>query len=151
MNLSALARLVLAVSLLGIGLGARAADGVGVATVKSTQGEAHIERGGQTLPVAVGTSLLQSDTVVTGSNGAAGLTFADNTLVSLGPNSRFAIDRFRFDHASSGGEFQSTLSKGRMAVVSGKIAKSQVDAMKVRTPTSLLGVRGTEFVVEAGR
>ncbi len=150
MNLSAFARLILAVSLLGTGLSAQAAA-ESVATVKSTQGEIHVERGGQNLPLTVGTGLLQSDTVVTGSGGAAGITFADNTLVSLGADSRFVIDSFRFDRESQRGEFQSTLAKGRMAVVSGKIAKSQLDAMKVRTPTSLLGVRGTEFVVEAGQ
>jgi len=32
--------------------------------------------------------------------------------------------------------------------VSGKIAKSGRDAMQVRTPNSLLGVRGTRFIVE---
>jgi hypothetical protein len=32
--------------------------------------------------------------------------------------------------------------------VSGKIAKQSPDAMKVRTPASVLGVRGTEFVVK---
>ncbi len=35
-----------------------------------------------------------------------------------------------------------------LAVISGQIAKSRQDAMKVRTPTSLLGVRGTRFIVE---
>jgi hypothetical protein len=33
--------------------------------------------------------------------------------------------------------------------VSGKIAKQSPDAMKVRTPSTILGVRGTEFVVRA--
>lgn len=144
------ARALLALSLAGFFTVATAASG-GIATVKSFRGDVRIQRGGLELPVAVGTSLLQQDTIVTGPDGSAGLTFADNTLISLGARSRFVIDRFRFDRASSGGEFQSTLSKGRMAVVSGKIAKSQIDAMKVRTPTSLLGVRGTEFVVEADR
>lgn len=148
MTLPCFARALLALSLAG---SFTAAPAAGIATVKSFRGDVRIERSGRELPVAVGTSLLQQDTIVTGSDGSAGLTFADNTLISLGARSRFVIDRFRFDRASSGGEFQSTLSKGRMAVVSGKIAKSQIDAMKVRTPTSLLGVRGTEFVVEADR
>ncbi len=147
MKLSTLARIVLIFSLPAAALSAPAVDGV--ATVKSVQGELHLERGGQSLPVAVGTRLLQADTVVTGTDGATGLTFNDGTLIGLGADSRFVIDRFRFDRAASAGEFQSTLSRGRMAVVSGRIAKSQVDAMKVRTPTSLLGIRGTEFVVEA--
>lgn len=121
-----------------------------VATVKTLDGPANVERAGATLPLAVGMGLLQSDTVVTGGASSAGLTFEDGALVSLGPNSRLLIDRFRFDRATQGGEFDATLPRGRMAVVSGRIAKSQVDAMKVRTPTALLGVRGTEFVVDAG-
>lgn len=120
-----------------------------VATVKTLSGPANVERAGGTLALAIGMGLLQSDTVVTGSASTLGLTFEDGALVSLGPNSRLQIDRFRFDRATQGGEFDTTLSRGRMAVVSGRIAKSQVDAMKVRTPTALLGVRGTEFVVDA--
>jgi hypothetical protein len=40
------------------------------------------------------------------------------------------------------------VDRGSLAVVSGKIAKSNRDAMKVRTPNTLLGVRGTKFIVE---
>jgi hypothetical protein len=129
-------------------LDAQAADTV--ATVKSVQGEATLERNGARLPLTVGTALERADVVVTGADGAAGLSFEDATRVSLGANSRLSIDRFRFNRTTQGGEFDATLSKGRMAVVSGRIAKSQLDAMKVRTPTTLLGVRGTEFVVDAG-
>ena len=32
-------------------------------------------------------------------------------------------------------------------MVSGRIAKQSPDAMTVRTPVAILGVRGTEFVV----
>jgi hypothetical protein len=32
-------------------------------------------------------------------------------------------------------------------VISGRIAKQAPDAMTVRTPAAILGVRGTEFVV----
>ena len=35
--------------------------------------------------------------------------------------------------------------------VSGKIAKQSAEAMKVRTPAAMLGVRGTEFVVRTGQ
>ncbi|MCC2656443.1 MAG: hypothetical protein K0Q76_1551 [Panacagrimonas sp.] len=121
-----------------------------VATVKTLHGPATVERDGRTLPLQQGMALLQSDTVVTGNGSTVGLGFDDEALVSLGPDSRLLIDRFRFDRTTHGGEFDATLSRGRMAVVSGKIAKSRIDAMKVRTPTALLGVRGTEFVVDAG-
>jgi hypothetical protein len=35
-------------------------------------------------------------------------------------------------------------------VVSGKIVKQSPGAMRVRTPASVMGVRGTEFVVRVG-
>jgi hypothetical protein len=125
-----------------------------VATVKTLDGPATVERGGRTVALAIGMGLQQSDTVVTGKSSTVGLGFEDEALVSLGPNSRLLIDRFQFDRGGAsghdGGEFHTTLSRGRMAVVSGRIAKSRIDAMKVRTPTALLGVRGTEFIVDVG-
>ncbi|TMH15282.1 MAG: FecR domain-containing protein, partial [Betaproteobacteria bacterium] len=45
--------------------------------------------------------------------------------------------------------FESSLRKGTLSVVSGKIAKQSPDAMKVKTPSSILGVRGTEFLVRS--
>jgi len=116
---------------------------------KRVEGEVRVERGGETLPASIGMPVYAADTVVTGNAGAAGITFDDNTLMSLGPSSRLAIDRFRFNSTTHEGRFDSTLAKGRLAVVSGKIAKHEQDAMKVRTPQSILGVRGTEFIVEA--
>jgi len=35
-----------------------------------------------------------------------------------------------------------------MAVVSGKIVKQSPEAMRVKTPAAIMGVRGTEFVVK---
>lgn len=117
--------------------------------VKIAEGEVAIERASGRLAVTPGASVLPADTIVTGASGRCGITFRDNSLLSLGPNSRLVVDSFRFDSTTHDGGFESTLKQGKLAVVSGKIAKHAKDAMKVRTPTSILGVRGTEFVVEA--
>lgn len=127
-----------------------AAEDAAVGLVKVAEGEVNIEREQVLVAVSVGMTVLQSDVIVTGVDGSIGITFQDNSLLSLGPRSRLAVDTFHFDSTTHEGAFETTLSKGRMAVVSGKIAKHQLDAMKVRTPTALLGVRGTEFIVEAG-
>lgn len=150
MSLPRTLRLLAASALLGLALPTLADPTGGVATFKRAEGSVGVERAGKTLRASTGMSLLRSDIVVTGADGAAGITFQDESLLSIGANSRLAIDQFQFDQRSGAGQFETTLSKGRMAVVSGKIAKHQVDAMKVRTPTALLGIRGTEFVVEAG-
>ncbi len=118
--------------------------------IKLADGEVSLERGGSTLAATPGALVQPADVLVTGEHGRVGVTFRDNSLLSLGPNSRLVIDSFRFDATTHEGGFESTLKQGRLAVVSGKIAKHAPDAMKVRTPASILGVRGTEFVVEAG-
>ena len=121
-----------------------------IAQFKVATGSVHVERSGQRIPAQVGTRLQASDLVVTGKDGSAGITFIDNSLLSIGPNSVLAIDRYAFNSTTHEGSFESSLRKGTLSVVSGKIAKQSPDAMKVRTPSSILGVRGTEFLVRAG-
>jgi len=117
---------------------------------KRVEGSVVVQREGSAVPAAVGMPVYAADHVVTGADGSAGLTFEDASLLSLGPSSDLAVDRFAFDSTTYDGAFELSLAKGRLAVVSGKIAKHQQDAMKVKTPGSILGVRGTEFVVEVG-
>lgn len=116
--------------------------------IKTVKGTVMIERAGRRGPAQVGDGVRQADTIVTGPDGAVGVTFADQTLLSTGPNSVLVIDRFVLDAAQSGA-FEASLAKGTLAVVSGRIAKQAQDAMRIRTPSAILGVRGTEFVVRA--
>jgi hypothetical protein len=139
--------LLVAVCLLGLGPMAACADDVG--QVKVSKGAVHVERGGQRLPGAVGLKMQPGDVVMTGPDGSVGILFADASLLSAGPDSVIAIDKFLFDSTTNQGAFETTLRKGTLSAVSGKIAKQSPDAMKVRTPTTVLGVRGTEFVVRA--
>jgi hypothetical protein len=129
-------------------LAALADDAVGM--VKVSKGAATIERTGQRLSAAPGTKVREGDVVVTGADGSIGITFSDDTLLSLGPGSRLTIDRFAFDQTTHRGAFESSLQRGTLAGVSGKIAKQTPDAMKVHTPAAVLGVRGTEFVLRTG-
>jgi hypothetical protein len=118
--------------------------------IKTSTGSAQIERAGQKLPANVGQVVQQGDVVSTGGDGSVGITFRDNSLVSIGPDSVLVIDRFVFDSTTHQGNFDASLKQGTLAVVSGKLAKQSHDAMKVRTPAAILGVRGTEFLVRTG-
>jgi hypothetical protein len=119
-----------------------------IGRVKHSVGIATVERGKTRLPPTPGFQLLAGDMLVTGKDGRISLTFIDNTRFSVGPNSRVAISQFDYDRTTQRGAFVTQVNRGSLAVVSGQIAKSGRDAMKVRTPTSLLGVRGTRFVVK---
>jgi len=137
-----------AIALLSLAAPAFAAD---VGLVKVSKGSVQIQRGAAKLPASVGSAVQASDVIVTGADGSAGLTFIDNSLVSVGPNSVFAIDKYSFDTTTHQGEFQGNLRQGRLAAISGKMVKQSPESMKIRTPSAIMGVRGTEFVVEVAQ
>jgi hypothetical protein len=139
-----LRRGLLMASALGLAFSAGAAD---IGQIKVAKGQVAIERGGQTLPGDVGARLQAADVLRTGADGSVGITMSDNSLLSAGPNSVLVLERYAFDPTTSQGQFDAALQKGSLSVISGRIAKQSPDAMKVRTPSSILGVRGTEFVV----
>jgi len=124
------------------------AEAQDVGRIKTVKGVVHIERAGQPQPALVGSGVRQADVLVTGPDGAVGVTLADDTLLSAGPNSVLAVERFIYDGVKPG-VLEAALTKGTLAVVSGRIAKQAPDSMRVTTPAAILGVRGTEFVVRA--
>jgi hypothetical protein len=126
---------------------ATAEDAIG--QIKTASGEVTVLRGGVSQKVGPGDRVFQSDAFTTGSDGSVGITFSDNSMMSLGPDSKLSLDQFRFDTTTQEGVFDSSLSDGTLVVKSGQIVKQTPEAMKVRTPGALLGVRGTEFVVRA--
>jgi len=137
--------LACAVALAAAAVASAAAEDIG--QVKVARGTVTIERAGAQLPGSAGMRLQRADVVTTGADGSVGITMSDNSLVSAGPNSAIALDRYEFDPTTHQGRFDASLRKGSLAVVSGRIAKQSPDAMTVRTPAAVLGVRGTEFAV----
>ena len=92
--------------------------------------------------------LLQADIVETGGTGSVGITFIDNSRFSAGPGTRIELEQFRFNPTTHDGEFISNMNRGTLTVISGKIAKNSSKAMKIKTPTTILGLRGTKIAVK---
>jgi len=135
---------ILAAALAAV-LPAVAAD---IGLIKVSKGSVQIQRGAEKMPATVGAGVRASDVIVTAADGSAGITFTDNSLVSVGPSSVFAIDKYSFDTTTHQGEFEGNLKQGRLAAISGKMVKQSPETMKIRTPSAIMGVRGTEFVVQ---
>ena len=119
-----------------------------IATIKLVKGAVSIERGKTVLPVIAGTRLDAGDVLVTGKDGRIGITFIDDTRFSVGPGSRIRLTRYEFNGTTHQGSFDTRVEKGKLAIISGQIAHENPKGMSVQTPTSVLGVRGTRFVVE---
>ena len=98
------------------------ADEVGL--IKVSKGSVQVERDGRSMPAAVGMALQAADVIVTGADGSAGITFADNSLVSVGPE-QLVLDRqvqLRLDHPR--GRVRGHAQAGRLAAVSGKMVQA---------------------------
>ncbi|MCC6196513.1 MAG: FecR domain-containing protein [Burkholderiales bacterium] len=137
---------VLAAAIGAVAVPAFAAD---IGKIKVVRGQVGVERAGATHAASVGMRVQAADTIRTGDDGSVGITMDDDALLSAGPNTVLVLDRYAFDPTTSQGKFDSTLNKGSLAVISGRIAKQSPDAMTIRTPTAILGVRGTSFAVSA--
>lgn len=124
---------------------ALAADAAG--EIRKIRGQASIERAGQVLPAQVGAAIFPTDRLRTGADGRLGLALLDGTLLSAGPNSLITLVKFRFDVKTEAGAMSVGVNKGTLAVATGKIARKTPESVDFHTPTTVLGVRGTEFLI----
>lgn len=122
------------------------ADGIG--KIKTLSGQVAIERDGKLVTPKAGDSVYQTDRIFTGKDGSIGMLFDDDSRISAGPNSTLALEKFAFDPKTSDGNFDVSVKKGTLSVISGKLTAKTPGALKVKTPAAILAVRGTEFSVK---
>jgi len=115
--------------------------------IKTAQGTVQIERDGQRIAAVAGVHVLQSDSIITGEDGTVGVTLADNSRLSIGPNTVMSLDKYAFDTTTYKGQMDASLKKGTIVVISGKLVKQTPGSMRIHTPASIMGVRGTKFIV----
>ncbi|MGB0682291.1 MAG: FecR family protein [Magnetovibrionaceae bacterium] len=128
-----------------IALPAGAEEAIG--QVKTVTGTVSAVHNGTEAPLAAGADIFQNVTLKTGSDGAVGVTFIDNTTLSMGESSEMVIDEMIFDPAAGNMSFSAKLAEGTFAFVTGSIAKLKPENMSISSPVATIGIRGTRFVV----
>jgi hypothetical protein len=123
------------------------AQNLAVGRIKSAAGAVFIVRQNATIPAEAGQPLFESDAVRTGPDGRLGITLKDETRVALGPNSDVRIDQFVYSPGQGRLRMVLKIARGLVAYVSGRIAKLSPDAVRLETPSAILGVRGTRMVI----
>ena len=136
--------------LLSTALPAFAQDPPVVGRIKTTAGAVSIFRQNASIPATVGQPLFQSDSIRTGADGHVGITLKDETRLALGPNTDVSIDQFVYAPAQGRLGMVLKIARGLVAYVSGRIAKLSPDAVRLETPSAILGVRGTRMVIRVG-
>ena len=103
--------------------------------------------GGDWLPLAPDALLTQTDVVRTGDNSTCTLLFKGmkQATVEVRPNSM--LELITVNTADSGDSTELDLSIGAVLVKAEKL-QSGSSSFEVRTPNSIVGIRGTEFEVK---
>lgn len=137
----------LALLLAGSALAAMAQDKL-AGTIKRVSGTVVIERAGQQMPAAVGMPVHREDRIVTGTPGSVGISLIDDTLLTAGAATRLELAEVQFNATTHEGRLLVRLFKGAIHVITGLIARESPQNVRIETPTAVMGVRGTEFIVE---
>lgn len=105
--------------------------------------------GGTARPASAGDRVGQVDRIVTEADSAASVALRDGTTLVLGPASRVDLKQFHFDATTQEGGLLVSLLRGSLRMITGLIGKTNPDAVRVETHTATIGIRGTDFIVQA--
>lgn len=138
--------LCLAIFLSG-GAGAAFASVKISAKLISMEGDVQVIRAGGEKPFKafVNMRLTEGDRIITGSNGTAKVQMEDDVIITLAENTRIYLSELR----GSQGAQQSSINLQSGAVGS-SVGKKLTDnsRFEIKTPTAVMGVRGTEFFTQ---
>ncbi|HUZ32488.1 MAG TPA: FecR family protein [Xanthobacteraceae bacterium] len=115
-----------------------------IGTVTRMQGQASATRESATRPLDLNASVFLNEVVSTGEAARLQLTFADNTLMTLGENTRLTLDRYVFNPGAGRGIIRFRVD-GAFRFLSGQVSKLARASVIVTTRVANIGVRGTEF------
>ena len=92
--------------------------------------------------INVSDQVFHKEIIETNSVSTTQIVFLDETVLTLGPESRLILDELVFDRNATSGKVVMTALKGLFTFVSGSLPS---ESYKIITPTSTIGVRGTKF------
>ncbi|MBI3154587.1 MAG: FecR domain-containing protein [Burkholderiales bacterium] len=105
---------------------------------------------GSRTALARGAPIRVGDRVETGANGHVHLRFVDDGAVSVRPDSILEVQAYRYDAASpQRNEVRLKLVRGTGRSLSGAATEVDKARFRLNTPIAAIGVRGTDFVVQA--
>jgi hypothetical protein len=118
--------------------------------MKNVRGDVQLlSAGGVMRPASAGDAVAPIERIVTGKDAAASVVLRDGTTLVVGPSSRLDLKEFSFDATTQDGGMIVSLLRGTLRMITGLIGKSNPDAVRVETQTATIGIRGTDFIVQA--
>ncbi len=93
----------------------------------------------------VGDPIYFGDTISASDGAKSQLLFIDETVMTIGSDTKLTIDDFIFDPSANDGKLLASIIAGSVKILSGKISEINPANLEVNTPSGTIGSRGTEF------
>jgi hypothetical protein len=118
-----------------------------VGRLTQVKGRVDILKGGHlpATPAKINDGVQPGDVIRTKSLSKAQVTFMDNSILTISPESRVAIEEYMYDSAKNKRNAVIKLFQGLAHMVVSKITKAEEPDFVVKTNTAIMGVRGTDF------
>jgi len=121
-------------------------DGLSAKVIATNGPASHAFRAAPSLPLVVGTTLVEGDHVQTGDGGFATLEFADGTHLIIPPNTSLDLGTLRQTVLTGATDRIIDLKSGEVDSEVTHATKTD-DRFQIRSPSVVAGVRGTRFRV----
>jgi FecR protein len=117
-----------------------------IGNVATLTGSAAVTRNNISTPLKLQDDIFLNDVLRTSANSTLGVTFNDATTFNLTANAGITVDSYVYEDGGKQNAALFDITKGTVAFVAAAVAKT--GDMKISTPTSTLGIRGTTGLVE---
>ena len=123
-----------------------------IGTSAGVQGNVFVRGGGsaEQRRAAVRDSIFLQDQVITRQESAIQILLLDASIFTVGENCEMVIDRFVYDPDTGAGQMSANVVKGAFRFMSGKIGANNPTDADIRTPSALIGIRGTFLECSVG-
>jgi hypothetical protein len=118
-----------------------------IGTITALKGKADIKRGKSLLTAHLGDKLQEKDSVITRDSTKVQIIFKDETIITIGKNSNFSIAQYVYEDNNPKPSARFGLVRGAMRTITGKIGKIAPRRFTVKTTTTTIGIRGTNFTI----
>ena len=122
-----------------------AAEKIGTAAIIENSVTGTLEGTTTAAPLARGDSLYANQRIDTSADSRAQLLFADQSALTMSPNSSVVLDKFVYDPKPNVGSVVINTVTGAFRFVGGTADKTAGSGYEVKTPVGTIGIRGTMF------
>jgi FecR protein len=121
-----------------------------IGSVTFQVGDTRLDRNGNITAITKGQTLKAGDRLLTGADGHVHARMIDNGFISVRPSARLHIKSYVYAPQEPGANRVGLmLESGVVRTISGKAGEAARENYRFNTPVAAIGLRGTDYVVQA--